>query len=214
MTLVDQFFSIALNNYVNQNSLKEAPLFAQLREYTTKNTHFAGMLSGPVEGAFLQLLIKIANPLNCLEIGTFTGYSALNIGAALNEKAKLTCLETRKKYADIARSFFDKTNYGHKIEIILGDAKQNITNIQGPVDFVFCDADKPGYCEYYEEIIPKMPSGALFVADNALWGGTVTNPSDKDSLAIDKFNKLVSQDKRVENVLLTIRDGVMLARIK
>lgn len=214
MTLADQFFSVQLNQYVAQHSEQEDPLLKELREYTKKHTNFAQMLSGPVEGALLRLLVALTAPQRCLEIGMFTGYSALQIASALGEQAKLICLETRRQYAEIAKSFFGRSEHGSKIEVVLGNAHETVKNQSGPFELVFCDADKTAYCDYYEEVIPKITPGGLFIADNALWGGSVLTCNDKDALAINKFNQLVSQDPQVDSVLLTVRDGIMIARKK
>lgn len=214
MALCDQFFSTMLNSYVHNHSNAEPALLQELRAYTAVHTDFKQMLSGPVEGALLQLLVKLLAPKRCIEIGLFTGYSALQIGAALPEQATLTCLETRRKYADIAQNFINRTHYAEKINIVLGDAKKTVLDIKGPIDFVFCDADKTAYLHYYETLLPLLAPGGLFIADNALWNGSVVAPNEKDSIALNKFNQHVHNDPRVENVLLTVRDGIMIARKK
>jgi caffeoyl-CoA O-methyltransferase len=149
-----------------------------------------------------------------LEIGTFTGYSALMMAEGLPGDGRLVTCEINPKAAEIARRYFAKSPHGHKIEIRLGAALETIATLAEPLDIVFIDADKTNYLNYYEACVPLLRPGGLIVADNVLWSGKVIDPNDDDTRAIVAFNERVQADPRVENVCLTVRDGMMLARLK
>jgi caffeoyl-CoA O-methyltransferase len=161
------------------------------------------------------MLIRLSGAEKVVEIGTFTGYSALMMAEGLPENGKLITCEISEEYARIAKKYFDISPYSSLIEIKIGPALNTLTHISSEtIDFVFIDADKALYSNYYEESMRIVKKGGLIAADNALWSGRVLNPEDEDSHALALFNKTVKEDKRSEKVLLTIRDGIYLIRKK
>ncbi len=173
---------------------------------------YIDMLSGRVVGQLLKLLVKISGAKRVLEIGTFTGYSAIMIAEALPSDGEVVTLEMNLKYQKIAQKHFDQSLVGSKIKLIKGNAQQTIDELEREFDLVYLDGDKLRYLYYFENILPKLKSGGLIIADNVLWDGMVLNPDDPKSQAIADFNSQVSGDKRVEQVLLPIRDGVNVIR--
>ena len=207
------FMGSALDKYVEEHTRARPPLFDELRAVTYERMASPGMQVGRVEGALLSMIVKISRARRILEIGTFTGYSALSMAEALPDDGKLVTCDVDPTATAIARAFFDKSGHGHKIEIRLGDALETIRNAPNETfDLVFIDADKARYVDYYEAVLPRLPSGGLLLADNTLWGGAVLDPKTPDDLGIAAFNDRVTSDPRVENVLLPVRDGVMLVR--
>jgi len=211
MTL-DELMSPQLREYITQSTTPENTLLTNLRLETQTQTPFGRMLSGPVEGQLLQMLIKLSAAKSCLEVGTFTGYSALHIASALPQDGRLITCEAREHHAKIAQKYFDLSPHGHKIEIVLGDATRTLLDINGPFDFIFIDADKANYPFYYDTLLPKLRSGGLMVVDNALWGGDVVEHLDQNSLAIHTLNQKAKNDRQVECVMLSVRDGMLLVR--
>ncbi len=211
MTL-DELMSPQLREYITQSTTPENTLLTNLRLETQTQTPFGRMLSGPVEGQLLQMLIKLSAAKSCLEVGTFTGYSALHIASALPQDGRLITCEAREHHAKIAQKYFDLSPHGHKIEIVLGDATRTLLDINGPFDFIFIDADKANYPFYYDTLLPKLRSGGLMVVDNALWGGDVVEHLVQNSLAIHTLNQKAKNDRQVECVMLSVRDGMLLVR--
>ncbi len=211
---MDSIVLPGLDVYIEAHSRPRPPIFDELRDVTYASMKSPQMQVGRVEGDFLKMLVALLGARRVLEIGTFTGYSALCMAEALPDDGELVTLDIDPVATGVARSFFDRTPHGKKITIRLGDALETLRALSGekPFDLVFVDADKERYPEYYESVLPLLRSGGLVVADNTLWGGRVLDPKAPTDLAIDRFNKLVTQDPRVENVLLSIRDGMMLAR--
>ena len=207
---MDDFLSKALQDYLLAVTSKEPPLLENLRKETAHEIGMAQMLTGPIEGTLLQILVKISKARTCLELGTFTGYSALQIASALPIDGKLITCELKEQHAAFAQRYFDKSPHGHKIEIRLGEALATIDSLDEEFDFIFIDADKANYPVYYEKLIPKLRSNGLLVVDNALWGGEVISPQDNQGRAIDKLNKMAHQDPRVDTVMLSVRDGMLL----
>jgi caffeoyl-CoA O-methyltransferase len=170
------------------------------------------MLTGRVEGRLLTMLVKIHQPDFILELGTFTGYSALCMAEGLGENGRIvTCEmdETARRFAQVA---FDKSEFGHKIEIRMGPALETIRSLTDEIDFCFIDADKETYPLYYEEVLQRTRPGGLILLDNMFKSGKVLAPSDSESRAIASLNETIASDKRVDNVLLTVRDGIQLVR--
>ena len=169
------------------------------------------MQVGLIEGRFLQMLVRLIGARNILEIGMFTGYSTLMMAEALPDDGRLITCEVDPKAEAIARRYFGESPHGHKITIRMGPALDTIKTLPAPLDLVFIDADKVNYSNYYETCFPLVKPGGLIVGDNVLWSGKVIDPKDDDTRSIVAFNRLVRSDSRVENVCLTVRDGIMLA---
>lgn len=179
----------------------------------TRATHpKAHMLSGEVQGQFLSMLSCIKKPMHILEIGTFTGYSALCLAKGLEPNGKLYTIENRKEDAEKAAHFFAQSHDANKIELHVGDAKEIIPTLHFAWDIVFIDANKTGYIEYYEMVVPLLATGGIIIADNVLFHGEVLEDtiSGKNAIAIHAFNEHVKNDPRTNQVLLTIRDGMLL----
>jgi caffeoyl-CoA O-methyltransferase len=204
-----------LESYVVRHSTPEPALLAELRTVTQRDLVDPQMQVGPVEGALLGLLIGLCGARRVLEIGTFSGYSALSMATALPEDGRLVTCDVDPEATAIARQFFDRSPHGHKIEIELGPAIATIERRAAAgerFDAVFIDADKESYADYWEAVLPLLPAGGLVIADNTLWSGTVVDPQRESDRAIVRFNARVASDERVDQVLLSVRDGVMLAR--
>lgn len=209
----DDTFSRDLKQYIVQTTSPEDPLLVHLRKETRALMNLPQMLSGPVEGKLLNMLVKLSQAKRCLEIGTFTGYSALNIASALPADGTLITCENRDEHANMAQRYFDKSPHGHKIKIKRGNALETIQTLNELFDFIFIDADKINYPIYYDHLIPKLRVGGLMVVDNALWSAKVVSPKDKETLAIHQLNQKARHDSRVETVMLSVRDGILLIRI-
>lgn len=203
-----------IERYVHDHTQPRPPLFEELRDYTYANVPDPGMQVGRVEGTLLKLLVASLGARRVLEIGTFTGYSGLSMAEALPDDGELVTLDIDPEATRVARSFFDRSPHGRKIRIELDDALETLRKMPAdpPFDLVFIDADKERYIAYYEEVLPRLRPGGLIVADNTLWSGRVLHPESKSDHAIAAFNRHVTADPRVENVLLSVRDGIMLAR--
>lgn len=209
-----RILSPELEQYLHDHTRAQAPIFDELREVTYATMRSPHMQVGRVEGALLKMLVAVSGARRVLEIGTFTGYSALCMAEALPEGGELITCDRDPEATRIARSFFDRTPHGEKITIRLGDALETVRALprDAPIDLAFIDADKEGYINYYEEIVPRLRPGGLVAADNTLWSGEVVSPQSGSAKAIAAFNARVTSDGRVENVLLSVRDGIMLAR--
>jgi caffeoyl-CoA O-methyltransferase len=208
------FINEDVENYAYNHTEMESDLFRLLEDETNATMPSPNMLVGKIEGQFLKLLVQLTGARRVLEIGTFTGYSALMMAEGLPGDGRLVTCEINPKAAEIARRYFAKSPHGHKIEIRLGAALETIATLSEPLDIVFIDADKTNYLNYYEACLPLLRPGGLIIADNVLWSGKVIAPNDDDTRAIVAFNERVQADPRVENVCLTVRDGMMLARLK
>lgn len=182
----------------------------ELTRFTIENTDLPQMISGPIEGTLLQFLTWTTNARRILEIGTFTGFSAQMMSAALPDDGVLVTCEVDPKMAQVAQLFFNKSEHGHKIQILLGPALETIKSLDGPFDIIFIDADKSKYPDYYEIALHLLATRGILVVDNVLWGGRVLNPNDDEARAISKLNERIRKDSRVQHLLLPIRDGVML----
>ncbi|TSC58937.1 MAG: O-methyltransferase [Parcubacteria group bacterium Greene0416_79] len=205
--------SIPYEEYSAAHSLRESLLLRELAEDTKRETgEDAIMQVGHLEGAFLKLLVRISKARRVLELGTFTGYSALAMAEALPDGGELITLDIDKAYTDAAQKFWAKSPHGKKITLMLGPALKTIPALTGPLDMVFIDADKENYLNYWNMCLPKVRQGGLLVVDNVLWSlGNVLHPQDATEKAIAAFNEAVRTDRRVEAVILTIRDGVTVA---
>jgi caffeoyl-CoA O-methyltransferase len=208
---MDRFIDAAVEQFAQDHTEPETDLYARLREETYQVMDKPQMQVGLLEGRFLKMLVRLTGARNVLEIGMFTGYSALMMAEALPNDGSLITCEIDSKAEAIARKYFAESPHGHKITIRMGPALETIKTLPGPLDLVFIDADKPNYCNYYEACFSLVKPGGLIVGDNVLWSGKVIDPKDDDTRAIVAFNDLVQSDLRVENVCLTVRDGMMLA---
>jgi len=200
-----------IEEYSERHTRELSDLHQRLWQETHEKTSSPGMMVGPIEGALLRLLVRLTAAKRVLEIGMFTGYSALAMAAALPEDGQLITCDVNPGTSEIARRYFASSPHGYKIEIKLGPAKETLKNLQGPFDLCFIDADKQGYGAYYDACIDLVRRGGLIVLDNMLQSGRVLNPADPASRIIAALNDRIQRDERVENVLLPIRDGIMLA---
>jgi len=203
-----------IERYAAAHTDPPGPLYEELREVTYGTMRSPQMQVGPIEGAFLKMLVQISGARRVLEIGMFTGYSGLKMAEGLPEGGELITCDIDPAAEAIARRFHERSPHGKKISIRMGPALDTIATLQAPLDLVFIDADKERYPAYYDAVLPLVRSGGLIVADNTLWSGRVLQPRDQTDLAIVAFNDKVARDDRVEKVLLTVRDGMMLARKK
>ncbi len=204
----------ALEQYAAEHSHPTSALLRELEDYTKEHCAHPQMLTGALEGAVLRMLAQLIGAKRILEIGLFTGYSALTMAEELPDDGELISLEVDADRAAIARSFLDRSAHGRKIEIRLGPALASLNDLIGPFDMVFIDADKESYCDYYQGVLPLLRPGGLLVVDNALWSGRVLKPATETDHAVVRMNEMIQQDSRVDNVLLPVRDGIMLARKK
>lgn len=207
------FIAEDIAQYLSEHTSRPSAGLNEIAAYTTANCELPQMLTGPVEGQFLKMLVQLTGAKAILEIGLFTGYSALAMAEGLPKDGSLDSCELDQKHIDIATGFFVKNPAGKKITIHQGPAIKTLTeNLSDRTyDFIFMDADKENYPAYFEQIIPKLKSGGLLVVDNVLWSGAVLAPKTKQDEGIVQFNKLLQNDNRFMNVMLSIRDGISLA---
>ncbi|MBK8565578.1 MAG: O-methyltransferase [Saprospiraceae bacterium] len=202
-----------INAYCEAHTTLPLPELYELERETHLRTLSPQMISGKVQGHLLALLTLLAKPKLALEIGTFTGYASLCIAKGLPEGGMLHTIEVNPELAFISTKYFEKTHFSNKITLHQGDAKQIIPNLGLYFDLVFMDAAKFDYPAYFDLLIDRLNPGGLLIADNVLWDGKVAaKATDADTQTIDAFNKMVHQDSRVENVILPVRDGVLVAR--
>ncbi len=189
-------------------------LLKEIEEFTVNNHAHANMLSGPLQGKFLEIISRILQPENILEIGTFTGYSALALSKGLKAGGELHTIEIRKEDAETSRAFFAKSSRKNQIVLHEGNALEIIPRLEQNWDLVFIDADKVNYINYYELTLPRLKKGGVILADNVLFHGEVLEEkiSGKNAKAIHAFNEHVAKDPRVQQVILTLRDGLMIIR--
>lgn len=206
------FIDSEIQSYASRHTTPDPDLLVELAETTDREMEYSDMLSGPVVGRLLAVLINVSGARRVLEIGTFTGYSALTMAGALPPDGEVITCDVNEKYARVARSFFGRSEHGHKITLKMGEALDSLSRLKGPFDFVFMDADKLNYPVYYNEVLPKLRPGGLLVIDNVLWGGEVVDPASEKGVVIDRFNRAVAEDDRVEQVMLTVRDGLTIVR--
>jgi caffeoyl-CoA O-methyltransferase len=210
--IVMQLVKASIEDYAEKYTGNVERVFEDLRMETYAKCDNPGMQVGKVEGSFLRMMVALSKARNVLEIGTFTGYSALMMAAALPKDGDLITLEADETHARIAQRYFDKVDFGSKITIVQGDARKTLDCVDGPIDIAFIDADKSSYDHYYEKVLKVLKPGGLMIFDNMLWKGEVLDPKGKDARAIHALNRKLAKDERVDNVLLTVRDGIMLAR--
>lgn len=204
----------AIDRYLEEHSRKEDPVLSELARHTYLKEVHPRMLSGHILGSFLSMFSKMLSPERILEIGTYTGYSAICLARGLRAGGRLTTIEVNDELRNTALSYFRKAKLLEQIELINGDALKVLPNLKDSFDLVFMDANKDDYISYYELVIDKVPSGGYILVDNVLWGGKVLDPKSDDHTTkiIDKFNKVITADQRVENLLLPVRDGIMIIK--
>lgn len=213
---MDDIIPQPIEDYARAHSTPPSALLAELEAHTRAHRDDARMLIGPLEGALLKLLLALIGARRVLEVGLFTGYSALTMAEALPDDGQLISCDIDPRTTAIAQSFFARSPHGGKIEVRLGPALDTLRALQGDASFdlVFLDADKENYGAYYDLAMPLLRTGGLLVADNALWSGRALAPQSDTDRALAAFNAKVQQDRAVDNVLLTVRDGVMVVRKK
>lgn len=209
------FLPIDIDNYTCNHTKAESELLQKINRETNANVMMPRMLSGHLQGRVLSMLSNMIKPKNILEIGTYTGYSALCLAEGLSENGRLHTIDINEELENRVRDYFNQSKYAKQIDYYIGNALEIIPKLNVNFDLVFIDADKENYANYYNLVFDKINSGGYIIADNVLWSGKVLldkNKMDKDTKAIDEFNKIVQKDSRVENVLLPIRDGLMVVR--
>jgi caffeoyl-CoA O-methyltransferase len=204
----------AVSQYTEMHTLAESPTMRAIAEETRATSEMWIMMVGAMEAALLRLLVQLVGAKRVVEVGTFTGYSAIAMAEGMGSDGKLVTLDISEEWTAIARKHWATSEHGKKIELKLGPAIDTLAQLEGPFDLAFIDADKEAYPDYWDAIVPKTRKGGLVVVDNVLAGGRVVAPDDARSQAIAKFNAKVKADDRVEPVMLPIRDGVTIARRK
>jgi len=206
-----------IDQYASDHSQKEPELLQELFNETWQKALVPRMISGHFQGRVLSMVSKLINPKTILEIGTYTGYSALCLAEGLHKNGFLHTIDHNEELYDFQRKYFDRSNYKDQIKQYVGEGLEVIKNIDGPFDLVFIDADKANYGNYFKAIIDKMNPGGVILSDNVLWSGKVTEtpkPKDIDTIALIAYNKMMNEDIRLETVLLPIRDGLTISRVK
>ncbi len=199
--------------YASDHTTPLSPLLEEVESFTLTKTPYPNMLTGRVEGRFLQLAVQLSGAQRIVEIGTFTGYSALAMAEGLPEGGQILTIEHNPDHAKIAQEFFDRSPSGVKITLRLGEALEILKTLpEAKTDLVFIDADKQNYSAYYKEAMRILRNGGIILADNALWYGRIFDPKDNESRAMADFNEMVKADNRAEKLFLTIRDGIYLIR--
>jgi caffeoyl-CoA O-methyltransferase len=201
-----------IEDYAREHSTPPSALLNELESYTRERCDNAQMLVGALEGALLRLLVGLVGARRVLEIGLFTGYSALTIAEALPDDGRIVSCEIKEANAAVARGFIARSTHGHKIDIRVGPALDTLATLKDEFDLVFMDADKESYSKYYESSLALLRRGGLIVADNVLWSGRVLAPEKASDQSLVAFNAMVRDDPRVEVAMLTVRDGVSLVR--
>lgn len=205
-----EFIRDDVERFAHDHTSPESEIFRRLRDETYRDMTCPQMQVGRIEGQFLKMLVRLTDARRILEIGMFTGYSALMMAEGLPHDGRLITCDINTKAQLVATRYFAESPHGHKIEIRMGPALETISTLSGPFDMVFIDADKHNYVNYYDAVMPLLKLGGLIAVDNVLWSGRVVNPQDDETRAIVAFNNKVQADPRVENVCLTVRDGIML----
>jgi caffeoyl-CoA O-methyltransferase len=203
----------ALEDYLDRIATPLEPLLQENYEATYASLTSPGMIAGPVLGRLLRFLVAMLAPTRVLEIGTFSGYSALAMAGGLPPDGRIVTCELSPERADFARSYFDRSPWADRIEVRVGPALQTVAGLDGPFDFVFIDADKTGYPAYYDAVVPKLSPRGVIAIDNTLRGGDVADAVDDGDRAMAAFNAHVDADPRTENLTLSVRDGVTLVRL-
>ncbi len=208
-----EFISLEIQEYSEQHSEQESKVLAHINRETHAKVMMPRMLSGHMQGRILSIFSHMVRPEKILEIGTYTGYSAICMAEGLMDDGKLITIDINEELEDQVRAYFKEAGVDDKVDYVIGNAVDVIPELNHTFDLVFIDADKINYLNYFELVLPKVRQGGFILADNVLWSGKVLNEKkDKDTQAIDDFNKKVHNDKRVQNVLFPVRDGLMILR--
>lgn len=206
-----------IDKYVVDHSQQEPDILKQLNKETWQKVLNPRMLSGAFQGRVLSMISKLIQPLNILEIGTYTGYSALCLVEGMKKDGTLFTIDKNEELEDFSKGYFKKSGFENQIKQLAGNALEIIPQIDEKFDLVFIDADKSNYVNYFNLIIDKMNTGGVILSDNVLWSGKVVeklDPKDVDTKALLEYNKLLNEDDRIETILLPIRDGLTISRVK
>jgi caffeoyl-CoA O-methyltransferase len=211
---MEQLVPSEIEDYAEAHSMPESPVCRALREETHRTMEYPQMLIGPLEGAFLKMMTQLVGAKHVLEIGMFTGYSALCFAEALPADGTVVTCEINEKSASVARRYFKQTSVGNRISIHMGPALDTMRTLTGPFDLIFIDADKTNYLNYYRRALDLLAPNGVILIDNVLWSGEVLKlPSpDQSTAAIQELNRTVANDPRVTAVLVTIRDGILVVK--
>ncbi len=211
-----EFIDSAIEEYARVFSGEPSALLQELDRETHARVLQPRMLSGHLQGRFLSFFAKVCRPSTILEIGTYTGYSALCLAEGLNSDGRLITIDINEELETFTRSFFDRSEYKDQIDYRIADAKDELAKINGPFDLVFIDADKRNYGLYYDLIIDKMSPGGIILVDNVLWSGKIVDETsrDKSTQALRDFNQKCLDDPRVDKMLLPLRDGLYMMRVR
>jgi len=208
-----EFLPEIIENYSISHTEKEPNLLAKLNRETWANVMIPRMLSGHLQGRILSMFSKLVNPENILEIGTYTGYSALCLAEGIMTNGTLHTLDINEEYTSVANRYFNESDFNNNIKQHIGQALDIIPTLACNFQLAFIDADKENYSNYFDAIIDKMDIGGLIIADNVLWSGKVTKEKmDEETTALDRYNKKMLASDRVETILLPVRDGLMISR--
>lgn len=203
-----------LRQYCKQHTTPESEVAKFVQQNTDEQLKYSGMLSGHVVGQLLAMLIRISGAQRVLEIGTFTGYSAICMAEALPDDGALITCDYNERYEKMARTAFEKSEHGHKITLKMGMGLNTIETLSDKFDFIFLDADKRNYPNYYPKLFTLLNQGGILAVDNVLWSGKILDPPDEQSEAIYQLNEMIAEDERVEQVMIPVRDGLNIVRKK
>ena len=210
------FLPEKIDQYASDHSQNEPQLLKELYKETWQKALIPRMISGHYQGRLLSMISKLLQPKEILEIGTYTGYSALCLAEGMAKDGVLHTIDHNEELYDFQRKYFDRSPYKDQIKQYTGEALEVISTLAGPFDLVFIDADKANYINYFMRVIDKMNSGGVILSDNVLWSGKVTETpgeKDDDTRVLIDYNKMINEDPRIETVLLPIRDGLTLSRV-
>lgn len=210
-----EFIDPRLTEYCENHTSKESDLLKKINRDTNAEVLMPRMISGHIQGAFLSFISNMIKPERILEIGTFTGYSAICLATGLTENGKIITMDINAELEERVQLYFNASENGEKIDYRIGNAMEMIAKLEDVFDLVFIDADKENYCNYYHLIFEKVKKGGFILADNVLWSGKVIaegSKTDKDTRAILEFNSMVHEDKRVKNIILPLRDGILMVQ--